>query len=59
MEKKLRHNDYYDDYDNEDEYHSPGLVPPRQSIPAPTQSIATPPVQEERQKPNYPKYCFV
>jgi hypothetical protein len=59
MKKKFRQNDYYDEYDNDDVYHSSNLVPPRQSIPEPTQAIAPPPVQEERPKPNYPKYCFV
>ena len=60
MKKKYRHNDYYEDYDNEDEYHCAGIVPPRQSIPQPIQAIApTPATQEERPKPNYPKYCFV
>ena len=61
MKKKFRHNDYYENYDNEDEYHSAGIVPSRQSIPQPIQAIAppTPAAQEERPKPNYPKYCFV
>ena len=60
MKKKFRHNDYYENYDNEDEYYSAGIVPSRQSIPQPIQAIApAPAAQEERPKPNYPKYCFV
>jgi len=57
MRKKLRQNDYYDDYDNENEYPSAVTHLPTHS-PLPESSAATvqPPVPQERQKP---KYCFV
>ena len=59
MNKKLRHNDYYDNYDNEDEYPSTtSNLPTRQSVSESPQTNLPPPVpqQQERQKP---KYCFV
>ena len=62
MNKKLRHNDYYDNYDNEDEYPTTtSNLPTRQSVAEPSQTTLPPPVQvqENRPKPNYPKYCFV
>jgi hypothetical protein len=56
MKKKIRQNDYYDDYDNEEQYPS---LPPRQSVAEPSEKTLPLPVQENRPKPNYPKYCFV
>ena len=59
MNKKLRHNDYYDNYDNEDEYPSTtSNLPTRQSVSESPQTNLPPsvPQQQERQKP---KYCFV
>ena len=59
MKKKIRQNDYYDDYDNEDQYPTSGSLPARQSAVEPSETTLPPPVQENRPKPNYPKYCFV
>ena len=59
MKKKIRQNDYYDDYDNEEQYPSSGSLPARQSAVEPSETTLPPPVQENRPKPNYPKYCFV
>ena len=59
MNKRLRQNDYYDNYDNEDEYPSTTTnLPTRQSVSESPQTTLPPPVpqQQERQKP---KYCFV
>ena len=54
MNKRLRQNDYYDNYDNEDEYPSTTTnLPTRQSVSESPQTNLPPPVpqQQERQKP--------
>ena len=57
MKKKLRQNDYYDDYDNENEYPPASThLPTHQPLPESSAATVQPPVPQERQKP---KYCFV
>ena len=57
MRKKLRQNDYYDDYDNENEYPpAASHLPTHSPLPESSAPTVQPPVSQERQKP---KYCFV
>jgi hypothetical protein len=57
MRKKLRQNDYYDDYDNENEYPpAASHLPTHPPLPESSASTVQPPVPQERPKP---KYCFV